>query len=482
MNKRYIKKLGMELSPLGFGVMRLPMDGDMFPDEAYKLIALARDAGINYYDTAYPYQRGRSEEFIRHAIVSKYPRHTFHIADKLPVWECANMDDMERIFQTQLDRLGVDYIDMYLLHGLHQSRWMDIYQKGVLDFLDRKKKAGRIRKVGFSLHDTTKTLVSVLDTFDWDFVQLQINYYDWVFQHAKESYEYLVERDIPCLVMEPVGGGRLSKLPYKAEKLLKEVQPDHSISSWAIRYVASLPNVAVTLSGMSNKEQLYDNLSCFNPAAAMTTAELNAIDKVVHMLRSCNTIPCTSCRYCVDECLKGIDIPQIFQRYNDYRMFENMARFDIDYFAFIPGEKSANACIACGNCSRKCPQEINIPQKLKLVHNIAVGLSIGFDMEKLNEHLNKEKGSLLVCFGAGNLGKTVQALLAGNGYKVDYYCDNAQHLWGYKINNIPVISPEQLIALYQETKTTVLITSTYCEQIKAQLDKLGIPVLDIDKK
>jgi predicted aldo/keto reductase-like oxidoreductase len=481
MNKRFIKKLDMELSPLGFGVMRLPMDGDRFTDETYRLIALAMDSGINYFDTAYPYQKGRSEELIRRAVVSRYPRDTFHIADKLPVWECADAADMERIFRTQLDRLGVEYIDMYLLHGLHQSRWMDIYQKGVLDFLDRKKKEGRIRKVGFSLHDTTKILVSILDTFDWDFVQLQINYYDWVVQHAKESYECLAERDIPCLVMEPVGGGRLSKLPYKAESLLKELAPNRSISSWAIRYVASLPNVAVTLSGMSNEEQLNDNLSSFDPVAAMTGAELNAVDKVVKILRSYNTIPCTSCRYCVDECPKSIDIPYIFQRYNDYMMFDNIARFDIDYFAFIPNGKRADACIACGKCARKCPQEINIPERMKLVHNTAVGLSIGLDMERLDENFEKEKGSLLVCFGAGDWGERAQILLAEKGYQVDYFCDNAQHLWGKKINGIPVISPEQLRALHQDTEIIVLITSTYYEEIKAQLDKLGIPVSDVNK-
>ncbi len=481
MKKRYIEKLDMELSPLGFGVMRLPMDGGTITDEAYKLIELAMDAGINYYDTAYPYQRGRSEEFIRQAVVSRYPRDTFYIADKLPVWDCADTNDMERIFQIQLDRLGVEYIDMYLLHGLHYSRWMSAYQKGVLDFLDKKKKEGRIRKAGFSLHDTTKTLVSILDSYDWDFVQLQINYYDWVVQHAKDSYECLAERDIPCLVMEPVGGGRLSKLPHMAENVLREVQPDRSISSWAIRFAASLPIVAVTLSGMSNEDQLYDNLSSVGSSAPMTAAELSAIDKVVQILRSYNTIPCTACRYCTDECPKKIDIPHIFQRYNDYMMFDNIARLDIDYFAFIPGGKRANACIACGKCARKCPQEIDIPRKLKLVHSAAVGLSLGSDAEKLYEHLNQENNSLLVCFGAGNSGKSAQALLAENGYRVGYFCDNTQSLWGSKVNGITVISPEQLGELHRETKINVLITSIYYDEIRTQLDKLGISVLNIKK-
>lgn len=479
MKKRYIEKLDMELSPLGFGVMRLPMDGERFTDEAYRLIKLAMDAGINYYDTAYPYQRGRSEEFIRQAVVSGYPRDTFYIADKLPVWDCADTNDMERIFQIQLERLGVEYIDMYLLHGLHNSRWMSAYQKGVLDFLDKKKKEGRIRKVGFSMHDTAKTLVSILDKYDWDFVQLQINYYDWVAQNAKESYKCLSERGIPCLVMEPVGGGRLSKLPHMAENVLREVEPDRSISSWAIRFAASLPNVAVTLSGMSNEDQLYDNLSSIGSSATMTAAEFSAIDRVVDILRSYNTIPCTACRYCTDECPKKIDIPYIFQRYNDYMMFDNIARLDIDYFTFIPDGKRADACIACGKCARKCPQEIDIPRKLKLVHSTAVSLSLGIDAEKLYGHLNHENSSLLVCFGAGKSGKSTQKLLAENGYRVDYFCDNAHSLWGSKVNGIPVISPERLEELCSEAKINVLITSIYFDEIRTQLDKLGIPVLNI---
>jgi len=474
MDKRYIKKLDMTLSPLGFGVMRLPMEGDAFPAEAYRLIASAMEAGINYYDTAYFYQRGRSEEFIRQALVAKYPRDTFHIADKLPVWECAGIADMERIFQTQMDRLGVEYIDLYLLHGLHRSRWTDIYRKGVLEFLERKQKEGRVRKIGFSFHDTAEVLIPILDAFDWDFAQLQINYYDWTVQQAQKSYECLAQREIPCLVMEPVGGGRLSKLPGGAEKLLKEIRPEASVSSWAIRFVASLPNVAVTLSGMSNQEQLLDNLASFDPLVPLTKAEMKTLDKVVRILCTYNTIPCTACRYCMEACPAEIDIPQIFRRYNDYKMFDNVARFDIDYFAFIPREKRGDACLACGQCVKKCPQQIDIPDKLKMVHHTAVGLSVGFELDKLKAYLDREKGAPLVCFGAGNTGKTALGLLLENGYSVSYFCDNAQHLWGSEVNGVPVISPEQLKALNRERKTVVLITSIYDAEIKAQLSKMGI--------
>lgn len=477
MEKRYIKKLDMELSPLGFGVMRLPMEGDKISGEAYRLMEQGMKAGINYYDTAYPYQRGFSEIFLHDTVVDQYPRHTFHIADKLPVWLCTNMDDMERIFQTQMDRLGVNYIDLYLLHGLHQSRWQDIYQKGVLDFLDRKKKEGKILKAGFSMHDTTETLVSILNTYDWDFTQLQINYYDWSVQHAKESYESLEKRDIPCIVMEPVGGGRLGKLPGTAEKLLKDLKPDDSIASWAVRYVASLPNVAVTLSGMGNQEQLLDNISSFDPIIPMTVSELETLDKVVQIIHSYQTIPCTSCRYCVEECPKTIDIPHIFQQYNDYKMFDNASSLDIEYFTFIPDEKKASACISCGKCSKRCPQGIKIYQELKMVHDTAMGLSLGFDISKIKRYINWEKGSLLVCFGAGRQGRTAKTLLEQHGYRVDYFCDNAEHLWGTSVDGIPVISSEQLKVLEKELKVLVIITSTYEKEIRIQLNELNIPVI-----
>jgi predicted aldo/keto reductase-like oxidoreductase len=376
MKKRYINSLDMELFPLGFGIMRLPMEHGNFPTQVYDLISEAKNSGINYFDTAYLYQNSRSEELIREALVERYPRDTFYIADKLPVWDCSSYDDMERVFQIQLERLGVSYIDFYLLHALHRSRWLDIYEKGVLGFLKKKQKEGFIHKVGFSMHDTVKTLKLILDAYDWDFVQLQINYYDWTVQHAKENYDCLAAKNIPCMVMEPVGGGRLSKLPDKAEKILKAARPDASVSSWAIRYAASLPNVAVTLSGMNNIEQLQDNLSNFNPVIPITNDEFLLIGKVVDIIRSGSTIPCTACRYCVAECPKMIDIPQIFQRYNDWKMFNNTARFDIDYYAFIPNDKRADVCLVCCRCVKKCPQNINIPKKLKMVHATAIDLSL----------------------------------------------------------------------------------------------------------
>lgn len=478
LQTRFIDKLNMALSPLGFGVMRLDVRADgTFPPEVHRLLAAALEQGINYFDTAYMYLGGHSEELIRDALVAAYPRDRFCIADKLPVWECSGREDMERIFQTQLKRLGVEYIDFYLLHGLNRFRWTDIYEKGVVEFLESKKREGSIRKVGFSMHDNAQALKEIVNAYDWDFAQLQINYYDWTVQHAKENYDLLEKHGIPCMVMEPVGGGRLAKLPAAAESLLKAERPDDSLASWAVRFSASLPNVAVTLSGMSDLRQLNDNIMCFEKSVALSERELSVLNEVVCVIGSYNTIPCTSCCYCAGECGKEIDIPQIFQRYNDSRMFDNMTRFDACYFTFIPEGHRADACIACGKCVKNCPQMIDIPQQLKMIHETAVGLSLGINMEKLRKHLKREKATVLVCFGAGDLGKATQSLLHSGGLHMDYYCDNANHLWNTELRGVPVISPGQLKKLSRETKLTVLITSTYYDEIKTQLNDLEIPYL-----
>ena len=432
MQKRYIPQLDMTISPLGFGVMRLPVNAD--GTSVHRLLVEAYERGINYFDTAYPYLGGHSEQLIRDALVAHYPRASFHIADKMPVWDCNGRGDMERIFDIQLERLGVEYIDFYLLHGLHHARWLDIYNKGVLDFLDNKLKEGRIRKAGFSFHDTAGVLVPILNAYEWDFTLLQINYYDWTAQRASDCYDLLAEREIPCMVMEPVGGGRLAKLPSTAENLLKKVRPNDSIASWALRFTASLENVAVTLSGMSDMAQLVDNLSVFTTNAKLSEAELSALGDVVEILKNANTIPCTACGYCVDDCPKNIDIPQIFTRYNDYMQFENAARFDVDYNAFVPPQRRGSRCVSCGKCTEKCPQNIDIPKELKLVHNKAVGMSIGVDIDVLEKHL--ANAPLLICFGSGAMGRAAASALSECGFKVDYFCDNNEKTWGTTVDGV----------------------------------------------
>ena len=475
MKKLYNKKLDMELSPLGFGVMRLAKNQDgTFPAEVHKLLAAAYERGINYFDTAYPYLGGSSERLIRDALVDRYPRESFLIADKLPVWECRSRDDMERIFNVQLERLGVEYIDFYLLHALHKARWFEMRDIGALSFLDDKLKEGSVRKVGFSFHDTADVLTLILDAYDWDFAQLQINYYDWIAQHAKNCYEELEKRGIPCIVMEPVGGGRLAKLPDRAEMILKRARPWDSIASWAVRFAVGLPNVAVTLSGMSDMEQLMDNYAALNSNPSLTEEEQSVLSNVVEILLDFNTIPCTNCGYCTEDCPKIIDIPQILKKYNDNSLFENTMRFDVYYNHAFPKSRQASNCIHCGKCVLKCPQNIDIPKELEFIHNYAIELTIGVNIPKLKERLSYAAG--LVCFGAGAKGRQALQILQESGCEASYFCDNSESLWGTAVEGVEVISPDQLQKLCREQDMCVLITSIYKKEIRKQLDEMGIEV------
>lgn len=477
MERRHIKQLGMELSPLGFGVMRLPMEGDAFPKKVYDLIDRAVGYGINYYDTAYLYQRSKSEGLIRDVLVKRYDREKFYIADKLPVWECRDQSDMERIFQIQIERLGVEYIDFYLLHALHKNIWESVYEKGVLDFLEKKKREGKIRKVGFSFHDTAEVLKQIERAYAWDIVQLQLNYYDWEAIGVKDSYVHLEEKGIPCMVMEPVGGGRLSELPEEAERKLKAIHADQTVASWAIRYAASLPNVAVTLSGMSDEVQLDDNVRQFNDMRPFTDVEKKAIEDVVKIIGSHHSIPCSGCRYCVDECPRGVDIPQIFKRYNDFYLFKRTQTptFDEDYFMYIPEGKTADRCIKCKKCVERCPQKIQIPQEIEKIHKLVISLTVGMDEPaELERFLQQDVREKIICFGAGLRGIRTKAFLQSLKYDVAYFCDNDEMKWGTVVDGIEVISPDKMNDVYKAGGFCVLITSAYRKDIRKQLETLGI--------
>jgi predicted aldo/keto reductase-like oxidoreductase len=482
MQLRHNTQLNIPLSPLGFGVMRLPTNADgTFPPDVIQLLQAAYERGVNYFDTGYLYLNGHSEELVHEALVEKYPRDSFYIADKLPVWMCETQADMEQIFRTQLERLGVNRIDFYLLHGLNRQTWAKAYKSGALDFLVRKYKEGRINHIGFSIHDNAQVLAEILDAYSWDFAQLQINYYDWIVQHAKENYDLLAERHIPCIVMEPIGGGRLAQLPERAEQVLRKINSEFSIASWALRFVAGLPNVAVTLSGMSDLRQLTDNLAHFEPVVLLTEHELEVLKNVVMIIGKCNAIPCTSCRYCLDVCPANVDIPQIFQRWNNFKMFmkNNVERFDIDYFMFVPKSRDASNCISCGECTAHCPQRIDIPRELKKVHNTALELSLGIDIGKLRDSLSG--GSPIVCFGAGAMGRRVLAALRECGVKVHCFCDNSERLWGTLADGVEIISPQQLRELAESEKPRILITSGYYSEIKEQLNAMGINALILNE-
>lgn len=355
----------MKASKLGLGCMRLPrvhMDKeDIDYDRAKEIVNYAYENGVTYFDTAYFYHGGTSEEFTGKAL-KEFPRDTFLIATKMPGWELKKEEDLERIFNEQLKRLQVDYIDYYLYHSVNQSTLPNFYKYNCYEFLMRKKEEGKIRKLGFSFHDTPKVLKGLIDEFDWDFAQIQLNYLDWDLQDAKTQYELLTEKNIPCIVMEPVRGGALADLGEEANRVLKEIRPNASIASWAIRYCASLPNVQTILSGMSNMEQVMDNVNTVNNFEPLSAEEYQYLDKALRVYREKDKIPCTNCRYCTD-CPSTVDIPKIFEIYNDYVVSMDMGTLK-SRLKELDDSKQADNCTECKNCIEMCPQGIDIPKML----------------------------------------------------------------------------------------------------------------------
>lgn len=475
MIRRYIPQLDMDLSPLGFGVMRLAQNSDgSFPESTVALLHRAYECGINYFDTGYEYLGGRSESLIRDALVLNYPRDCFCIADKLPVWRISSRDDMERIFATQLERLGTQYIDCYLLHAMNASYWRTMQNLDVLAFLEEKKQSGQIRKVGFSLHDNEMTLENMLSAYDWDFCQLQINYYDWYAQHAKENYRICEERGIPVMVMEPIGGGRLIKLPPEAEAMVQDC--GLTPSQLALRFLMGLSNVAVTLTGATTGEQLDENIgSMCGVCDAGSHGDHLIFEDIVKIIQSKSAIPCTACKYCVKECPRKVDIPLCFQKYNDCKLlgipnqYANLGEF---YFNCVPIESQANNCIACGKCVKRCPQHIDIPHELKKVHIDASAELIGASPDELSRIITDN--SVIVCFGAGGMGKSFINILASFGYQVDFLCDNSSKMWGKKVDDVEIISPERLAEM--KDHALVFISSQYYDDIYKQLTEIGISV------
>lgn len=366
------KQTGLKVSGLGMGCMRLPQneDGSIDYEAGFAMVDYALAHGINYFDTAYGYHGGKSEGFVG-AALKRHPRESFLLASKMPGWMVKEYADVERIFQEQLDRCQVEYFDFYLCHALSASG-LEIYDKvEILPFLNRMRKEGKIRRLGFSFHDSPEVLKRICAMNDWDFAQLQLNYLDWIAQDAKGQYEILTERGIPCVVMEPVRGGALAQLSPDASALLKDARPADSTASWAIRFAASLPNVLTVLSGMSNMEQMEDNVKTMSDFQPLSEAERETLMKALELYRANATIPCTGCRYCMD-CPAGVDIPGVFKAYNHYGIERNGQKFLEEYKALEGCQ--ADLCVSCGACQRVCPQAIHIPDRMKEIASLAAKL------------------------------------------------------------------------------------------------------------
>lgn len=352
---------------LGFGAMRLPeIDGEIDKAQVTKMIDSFIAAGFKYFDTAYPYHGGRSEGVLKECLVRRHPRSSFFLADKMPVWDVKESRDYERIFNEQLSRCGVEYFDFYLLHALDRGRYKATTDLGGFEFVKGLKETGKARCVGFSFHDKPEVLDKILSEHpELDFVQLQINYLDWKSPDVQSErlYETATAHNKPIIIMEPVKGGNLASLPPEAGKYIDSLNSHMSYASYAIRYAASLPNVMMVLSGMSDMSQAADNIEYMKSFLPLSREERQAVENAARVLGMADTVPCTACKYCVDDCPKHIPIPNIFKLYNAIRTDGVLDKSA--YAAAVSGKGKAGECVKCGKCEGHCPQHIEIRKQLE---------------------------------------------------------------------------------------------------------------------
>ncbi len=394
MEKRIYKKTGESISLLGYGTMRLPTTpedpNEIDFEKGKKLIDYAYTHGVNYFDTAYRYHGGKSELFVGEAL-SAYPRDTFYLADKMPGWMIGDggVARAKEIFADQLEKCRVEYFDFYLCHALSdQGDFVKTYlDTGVLDYLKEEQAAGRIRHLGFSFHGSVSFFRFMMELRSWDFCQIQLNYLDWDDQSAKELYALALEHGVQLIIMEPVRGGALATLCDSAVSLLKEAAPARSVPSWAIRFVASLPNVLCVLSGMGEFSQVEDNVSTMTDFAPLTEADREVLSRAITLYKRNGVVPCTACRYCF-ECPKEIAIPEIFAIYNEAAAndrlpstvgggadsYEEKRAAFLAAYDTIPQNKQAHNCIRCKKCMEHCPQSIRIPGKLSEIATLVASL------------------------------------------------------------------------------------------------------------
>lgn len=365
MEYRTMEKLGVSPSLLGFGCMRFPLnpDGTINQQEAEKMLDTAIASGVTYIDTAYPYHNGDSEPFVGR-VLKKYDRKSFFLATKLPIWNVNTLDDAKRLFEEQLQRLQVDYVDFYLLHCLDKEKWQKTLDLGLLSYMEDMKKQGKIRFFGFSFHDDFDTFKTILTYRPWDFCQIQYNYVDTDIQAGDRGYELAEELQIPMVIMEPVKGGSLATLPSEVTKPFTEFNPNSSIPSWALRWVASKPNVKVVLSGMSDMEQVEDNVKTFSPFVPLSLKEKELVADVAGAIKSRTKNGCTGCAYCMP-CPFGVNIPQNFKIWNELSMYGNKAKAKQAYFKDLSEKERAEHCQKCGKCEEVCPQALSIRQNLE---------------------------------------------------------------------------------------------------------------------
>lgn len=363
----------MQAKKLGFGCMRLPLkvpkiQTSVDKKQVCEMVDSFIENGFTYFDTAYMYHAFKSESAMRECLVKRHPRDSFTLADKLPTMMIKFQGEQERIFESQLKKCGVEYFDYYLLHCLNESNYKACKKYSSFEYTAKKKEQGIIKKLGFSFHDNAELLDKILTEHpEMDFVQLQINYLDWNSEkiQSRLCYEVARKHGKDIVVMEPVKGGALANVPAEAEKLFRQYNPDASPASWAVRYAASLDGVMMVLSGMSNMQQLQDNMSYMKDLKPLNNEEYHIINEAVRIINKSISIPCTACHYCTDECPQNIEIPKYFELFNSSDA-DNAAK---QYKELNAEFGKASDCIGCKSCERHCPQHLEITKYLKDVAN-----------------------------------------------------------------------------------------------------------------
>ncbi len=377
MQYRPFGTTGFKISALGFGTMRLPQTGEQPADinrpEAIRILRHAIDNGVNYVDTAYAYHDGESEVVLGEALRDGY-RDRARIATKLPTWLVEKEEDVEPLIDAQLQRLKQDHIDFYLVHNLNTALWPVARDRGVLPALERARDKGKIGHIGFSFHDTFDKFKEIVDFYDgWEFVQIQYNYVNETVQAGTAGLEYAAAKGLPVVVMEPLLGGCLVNPPQDIRTLFEQSSyPDRSPVDWALQWLWNRPEVTTLLSGMGTMGQVEENLASARRSGVDTLSEeeLETLSDAAYAFRQLNSIPCTTCGYCMP-CPHGVDIPRNFQMYNNVQIFKGNqeALNRTIYVNFMAKEARADACTVCNECLPKCPQHLNIPELLPKVHD-----------------------------------------------------------------------------------------------------------------
>jgi predicted aldo/keto reductase-like oxidoreductase len=372
MNYRQFGNCGFEASILGFGCMRFPVINkdpkNIDEEKAIEMLRYAIDNGVNYIDTAYPYHGQASEIFVGKALKDGY-REKVKLATKLPIWLVKTPEDCDRFLDEQLKKLDTEYVDLYLVHALDKERFKKVKELGIWDFMCRAKASGKIKNIGFSFHDDVKTFKEIIDTYDWDFCQIQYNYMDINSQAGDEGLAYAASKGVPVVVMEPLRGGKLAKNP--PDEVMHELQETGMTpAELALRWVWNHPEVKVVLSGMGAMEQVKENLKTADKAYAnsLTPKELKVVSNIRSSYNNRTKVGCTGCNYCMP-CPAGVDIPENFSAYNEASVYDELDSMK-KYYNRMDVKNRASACVKCGRCEKLCPQGIEIRKKLEELNTV----------------------------------------------------------------------------------------------------------------